>query len=176
MQRSLSVLLPVRNSQSTLNATVSEVLEVASELAERFELVIVDDGSEDATGEVADELTRSYPQVKAVSHTTSLGMEEAIRSGLRCTSGDVVLLRDDKSGLRIDETSRVWQTAEWKETPRSEPGEADDPKLLSSNDIGRRKPARYRVLDRQTLLRAHTASAPNRPNYLQRIKRFALGE
>ena len=49
VNRSLTVLLPVRDAQSTLAATVTQVLEMASDLSERFELLIIDDGSSDAT-------------------------------------------------------------------------------------------------------------------------------
>ena len=48
MPNSLSVLLPVKNAQATLAATVQEILDVAADLSERFELLILDDGSSDA--------------------------------------------------------------------------------------------------------------------------------
>ena len=49
MERSLSVLLPVRNVQSTLIDSVLELLEVLPELTSRFELIIIDDGSTDGS-------------------------------------------------------------------------------------------------------------------------------
>ena len=64
MARSLSVLLPVKNAQSTLAPTVHKILDVVSELSEQIELLIIDDGSADATSEVAMDLTRHYPQVQ----------------------------------------------------------------------------------------------------------------
>ena len=102
MDRSLTVLLPVRNAQTTLADTVSEVLEVASELTSQFELVIVDDGSTDATSEIAQELTVHYPQVKACSHGTHLGNSAAIKTGLRHATGEVVVLREGAKVL-LDE-------------------------------------------------------------------------
>ena len=94
MQRSLTVLLPVHNAQSTLSATVTEVLEMVSDdgQSRRFELVIVDDGSSDATSEVVDELMQSYPQVRSVRHGTHQGREAAIRAGLRHSRGEEVML------------------------------------------------------------------------------------
>ena len=67
---SLSVLLPVKNAQATLAATVQEILDVAADLSEQFELLIIDDGSSDATSEIATELTQNYPQVRAVCQAT----------------------------------------------------------------------------------------------------------
>jgi glycosyltransferase involved in cell wall biosynthesis len=103
VQRLLSVLLPVKDAQSTLEASVHEILDVATDFGQRFELLIIDDGSTDATGEVAHELTHCYPQVRVVYHGGSLGREAAIRTGLRRCRGEVVMLRDDDSTLRVIE-------------------------------------------------------------------------
>jgi glycosyltransferase involved in cell wall biosynthesis len=101
LEHSLTVLLPVRNAQSSLAASVQEVLEVVSELSRQFELVIIDDGSTDATSEVAHELSRCYPQVRTVSHAKPLGQEAAVRAGLRRSKGRIIMLRDGAGGLRI---------------------------------------------------------------------------
>ncbi len=96
MNRSLTVLFPVRDAQSTLAAAVIKILEMASDVSERFELLIIDDGSSDATGEVADELSRHYPQIRIVRHGKPLGDEAALRSGLAQSRGDVVCVRDGR--------------------------------------------------------------------------------
>ena len=88
VQRLLSVLLPVKDAQATLAASVHEILDVATDSGEQFELLIIDDGSTDATSEVAHELTRHYPQIRVVRHGTSLGREAAIRTGLQRSQGE----------------------------------------------------------------------------------------
>lgn len=103
MQRSLSVLLPVKNSQSTLSESVHEILDLATDTVERFEILIIDDGSTDATSEVAQELTNCYPQVRAIRHGSTLGVEEAIRTGLKRSQGEVVVIRDENGRFRIIE-------------------------------------------------------------------------
>ena len=73
MEYSLSALLPVRNAEATLAETVSEWLEVLPELTNRFDLVIIDDCSSDATIEVADELVKQYAPIIRSASPTSAG-------------------------------------------------------------------------------------------------------
>ena len=101
MQRSLTVLLPVKDAQATLNDSVHDVLDLVADSIDRFEILIVDDGSTDATCEVAHELTRHYPQVRFVRHGLPLGREAAIRTGLSRSQGEVVVMRDENLSFRI---------------------------------------------------------------------------
>lgn len=101
MQRSLSVLLPVKDAQATLSASVHEILDLATDTVDRFEVLIIDDGSTDATSEVAHELTRYYPQVRVLRHGTPLGEEAAIRTGLSRSQGEVVVMQDECGGFRV---------------------------------------------------------------------------
>ncbi len=132
MQRSLSVLLPVKNAQASLNNAVHEILDVMTDSGDRFEVLIIDDGSTDATSEVAHELTRHYPQIRLLRHGISRGRDAAIRTGLERSQGEVVMLRDDVSG--------------------------------------------FSILERPSPFASHVSSRPARPNYLSRVKAFALGE
>jgi glycosyltransferase involved in cell wall biosynthesis len=161
--RSLTILLPVCNAQATLSEAVHEALEVFAELSDRLELVIVDDGSEDATGEVAEELRRNYPQVRSVYHGAHLGREAAIRSGLSHARGEVVLVRDEQ-GMAPSEIARRWRAAErgGSALDGAGPGTAEP------------RHAGYRILRRAP---AHApGGGPGRPNYLARLRAFALGE
>jgi len=75
---------------------------VLSDLSSRFELIIIDDGSIDATIEVADELAGCYPQITALRHAKSLGRAVAIRTGMRQSKGDIVLVHDGHGLTRIE--------------------------------------------------------------------------
>jgi glycosyltransferase involved in cell wall biosynthesis len=109
VERSLSVLLPVRNVQSTLIDSVLELLEVVPELTPRFELIIIDDGSTDATPEVAGDLAALYPQVQTAFHARSQGRAAAVRTGLGRSTGDVIFLRDEDCHLAADEIRKLWR-------------------------------------------------------------------
>jgi glycosyltransferase involved in cell wall biosynthesis len=108
LEHSLSALLPVRNAEATLEGAVSEMLEVLPELTSRFELVIVDDCSCDATIEVADELGGTYPQLVVVRHARPQGRTAAIQTGLRRSRGEVIFVADEDCELSLAEVRKVW--------------------------------------------------------------------
>lgn len=168
VQHSLTVLLPVCNVESTLAASVREVLEVVSELTGRFELVIVDDGSEDSTSEVAQELIQHYPQVHTVRHGRQLGRNAAIRTGLEQSSGEIVFLHDDEQGSAVDGLGKLWKSA-------CQHGARPDRDLQSPGHTWSRfsrghetTRGGYQMFDRQAIEQLHCAGQPARPNYMGR--------
>lgn len=108
MDRSLSAILAVRNAQFSLRAAVFDLLDVLPELTSRFELVIIDDCSTDATIEVADELAAVYPQLLAVRHPQPLGYWAAIRTGIERSLGEVVFFADQHCELPLNHMRRLW--------------------------------------------------------------------
>jgi glycosyltransferase involved in cell wall biosynthesis len=103
------VFLPVCNVQSALEAQVERVLDVLPELTDRFDVLIIDDGSTDETMDVARELAVRYPQVGAIRHAERLGTAEAIQTGLNYAAGDVVLVHSGEGAIDPDELLKVWQ-------------------------------------------------------------------
>jgi len=77
----LSYFFPAHNEEANLRGLVEEALATLPDLAETFEIIVVDDGSRDATPAIADELAAVHPAVRAVHHPTNLGYGAALRSG-----------------------------------------------------------------------------------------------
>lgn len=128
MERSLSALLPVHNAQSTLAGAVQKYLDVLPELTGRFELVVADDGSTDATIEMADELAVRYPQVVAVRRAIRRGRVAAIRIALDRSTGDFLLLEDEDSCFPLNELRRLWQALDHHEIVLGRAGPRPDPR------------------------------------------------
>jgi glycosyltransferase involved in cell wall biosynthesis len=170
---SLSVLLPVKNAQATLAATVQEILDAAADLSEKFELLIIDDGSSDATSEIATELTRNYPQVRMMRQGRSIGRQEAIRSGLKQTRGEVVLLHEERGGSPMEEIVWLWRATSPKGRfflpPQTGHGMNESSPRRSTRQRG------FRMLDREAYEQPGT-SGPVMPNFLAHLKDFALSE
>jgi glycosyltransferase involved in cell wall biosynthesis len=86
----LSVVVPVYNEEKTLSLVVNKLLGIPHLL----EVIIVDDGSTDATGEVATELTNRHPQVRLEKLKDNSGKTAALRMGFKLTRGSVVIVQD----------------------------------------------------------------------------------
>ena len=84
------------------------MLEVLPELASRFELLIVDDGSTDETPDVADQLTRQFPQVELVRQSGRDGTNTVLRTGLERARGNIVFVHDKAGPLGRQDLRRIW--------------------------------------------------------------------
>ena len=104
----LSYFFPAHNEEANLRGLVEEALEALPGLAEAFEIVIVDDGSRDATGTIADELVAAHPGVvRAVHHPTNLGYGAALLSGFRAARHDLVAFTDGDRQFRVADIGRL---------------------------------------------------------------------
>jgi glycosyltransferase involved in cell wall biosynthesis len=104
----LSWFFPAHNEEANLEGLVSEALEALPGLAESFEIIIVNDGSRDATGRIADELTAAHPGiVRVVHHPTNLGYGAALLSGFRAARHDHVAFTDGDRQFRVADVGRL---------------------------------------------------------------------
>lgn len=93
-QLSISVFFPCYNEQENLPGTVRGALSVLEELNADFEIIIVDDGSTDRTGQIADQIASENPRVRVVRHTANLGYGAALRSGFDAAQKKLVFYTD----------------------------------------------------------------------------------
>lgn len=91
---SLSLVLPAHNEEANIGIVVAEALAALPRFADRFEVIVVDDGSQDRTGEIVDDLARDYPAVKALHHPANRGYGGALTTGFAATTGDHVMFMD----------------------------------------------------------------------------------
>ena len=90
----LSYFFPALNEEQHVSPLVRRALEVLPALAERVEVIVVDDGSTDRTGEYADELARGDPRVRVVHHGSRRGYGGALRSGIAASRYPLLFLTD----------------------------------------------------------------------------------
>lgn len=97
----ISVVLPAYNEETNVSEAVGQALEVLPELAEDFEVIVVDDGSGDGTAAVVEALVAEHhPAVRLLRHDHNRGYGAAIRSGFQHARFDLVFYTD--SDLQFD--------------------------------------------------------------------------
>ena len=90
----LSIVLPAHNEEENLADAVREAIAAAEQVSRRQEIVIVDDGSQDATAELAAALAAKDSRIRLVQHEHNRGYGCAVRSGIAAARMDWVLLTD----------------------------------------------------------------------------------
>jgi phenylacetate-CoA ligase len=90
----LSVIVPCFNEEKNLPVLVNRINQAMGSAGIPGEIVLVNDGSRDGTGALADQLSRQFQNVRAVHHPVNRGIVEGWRSGLEASRGDWVLTTD----------------------------------------------------------------------------------
>jgi len=87
---------------------VIRAVQAASELTPDYEVIVVNDGSSDATAEVADELARTYPQVRVIHHPKNRGYGGALQTGFRSATKEFIFYTDGDAQYDPGELSLLW--------------------------------------------------------------------
>lgn len=109
----LSYFFPAHDEAENVEALVAEALVELEGLAERFEIICVDDGSTDGTADIADGLAAAHPDiVRVVHHATNLGYGAAVRSGLRAARYPLICFTDGDRQFRVGDLAKLLERLE----------------------------------------------------------------
>jgi glycosyltransferase involved in cell wall biosynthesis len=86
----ISVIMPVYNEAGTVERVVLKILEQP----QVAELIIIDDASDDGTGDILVGLSANYPQIRIFQHAVNQGKGAAIRTGIAHATAPYVLIQD----------------------------------------------------------------------------------
>ncbi|HVF29261.1 MAG TPA: glycosyltransferase family 2 protein [Pyrinomonadaceae bacterium] len=92
--KSISVFFPAFNDEGTIESLVTDALAVLPRLTDDFEVLVVNDGSTDATPTVLDELERARPHVRVIHHGSNQGYGAALRTGFAHARKDLIFYTD----------------------------------------------------------------------------------
>jgi glycosyltransferase involved in cell wall biosynthesis len=127
----LSFFFPAHNEEANLEALVEESLAALPAIAEKFEIIAVDDGSKDRTPSIADALAAAHPDVvRAVHHPTNLGYGAALRSGFRASRYGLIAFIDGDRQFKVADVARLTERL----------GQADAPDVVVGYRIKRADP------------------------------------
>jgi hypothetical protein len=99
----VTVLIPAYNEAGILERTLSTVRDHLAAWPDRaWELLVVDDGSTDGTGAVADRFAATDARVRVLHHRTNFGLGQALRYGFAQAHGDVIVTLDADLTYSVD--------------------------------------------------------------------------
>jgi len=106
----LSVFLPAYNEEANLERTVKNVVENLKKNVTEWEIIIVDDGSKDKTGKIADNLAKTNKNIKVIHHSPNRGYGGAFKSGLYGCKYPWISFIDSDGQFNFREISRFIET------------------------------------------------------------------
>jgi dolichol-phosphate mannosyltransferase len=109
----ISVVIPVFNESATVEALYSALRERLDALGESYDVLFVDDGSRDGTGDMIDDITRRDSRFRAVHFSRNFGHQAAVTAGLHFADGRAVVVMD--ADLQDPPELLAAMVARWKE-------------------------------------------------------------
>jgi glycosyltransferase involved in cell wall biosynthesis len=91
---SITVFFPCYNEHENVAKVAQQAIEVLEGLRADYEVIIINDGSADDTGPVADQIAVRHPRVRVIHHPRNLGYGAALQSGFRAATKDLVFHTD----------------------------------------------------------------------------------
>ena len=103
-QISLSVFFPAYFDEKNIDKVVDKAVEVLESMKlKEYEVIIVEDGSPDKTGEVADKLAEKYDKVRVIHHETNMGYGATLKDGFLNAKLDYVFYSDGDNQFNLED-------------------------------------------------------------------------
>ncbi len=109
MSKSLSIIVPAYNEEARLGNTVRKILELVKNRKLDAELIIIDDGSSDATSDVAKKVCAEFPgsETSVIRYDENRGKGFAVKTGMISAQGKIVLFSDADLSTPIEEYEKL---------------------------------------------------------------------
>jgi dolichyl-phosphate beta-glucosyltransferase len=103
----LSVIIPAYNEELRILPTLESVHAFLSGHFPRFEIIVVNDGSKDATSQVVTDFARHHEGVRLITYDVNKGKGYAVRTGMLAADGNLILMNDADGSSPIQEVMRL---------------------------------------------------------------------
>jgi len=110
--KELSVFFPAYNEEEAIKSTVTKATKILPKVAEKWEIIVVNDGSTDKTGEIVKELIKKEPQIKMITHTPNRGYGSTIKSGVYNSKYELIAFTDSDGQFDFSEVTEFIKTQE----------------------------------------------------------------
>lgn len=107
----ISVILPAYNEEKNLKGVVKDALNFLKTIKDSWEIIIVDDGSTDKTGKIAEGLSRINPRIRFVQHGENLGYGRSLSDGFSAGRYSFVFFTDADRQFKLEALAVMWPLA-----------------------------------------------------------------
>jgi len=108
----ISLVLPCYNEEAILSRNIGIISDYMDQLSSRFhwEILIINDGSKDNTGPVADQLALASSRIRVIHHPTNLNLGNALQTGFCNSKGDIIVVLDIDLSYSVDHIEPMVET------------------------------------------------------------------
>ncbi len=111
-QPDLTVLIPALDEQDGIAAAIAAVADELSRLAVCYEIVVVDDGSQDNTATIVQQLAVTNPCIRLVRHPFNMGIGSAIKTGIQAARGEFMIFIPADLGMNLEQLGLYIEAAQ----------------------------------------------------------------
>ncbi|MDQ3098854.1 MAG: glycosyltransferase family 2 protein [bacterium] len=102
----LSVFFPAYNEEDTIESTVLKAVDECQKIADIYEIIIVNDGSRDKTGEIIEILSKNNSYIKIITHSPNRGYGGALKSGMYAAQYKYIAFNDSDGQFDFSQIER----------------------------------------------------------------------
>jgi len=105
----ISVILPCYNEEAILETNLIKIIKYLESKNDQYqwEIVIINDGSRDNTGTIADNFEKKYSYVRVIHHPTNLNLGNALKTGFKNAKGDIIVVMDIDLSYSVDHIEKM---------------------------------------------------------------------
>lgn len=108
--KELSVFFPAYNEEEAIESTVTKALKILPQIAKKWEIIVVNDGSTDKTGEIVEKLITQDKRIRMITHAPNRGYGAAVKSGLYNAKYNLIVFTDADGQFDFSEVTKFIET------------------------------------------------------------------
>jgi glycosyltransferase involved in cell wall biosynthesis len=133
---SISAFFPAHNEETNIPSLLQNAVQVLSQIAEEFEIIVVDDGSTDNTKKILDDCKKKIPNLVTINHERNKGYGAAIKTGLSACKNEFIFFSDSDNQFDLFEISILVPHIKKFDAVIGYRGKRRDPFMRTLNALG----------------------------------------
>ena len=107
-KNTLSIILPCYNEEAILEQNVETIIQYLEATSNfDYEVLIINDGSKDNTGKIANELEKKYQSIRVIHHPTNLNLGRALQTGFQNSKNDIIVVLDIDLSYSVEHINQL---------------------------------------------------------------------